>query len=186
MTVFVDLLRGVNVSGRNRLPMAELRTALAGAGFARAETYLQSGNIVCEAPDADAAAHGEAVRGLILATFGLDVAVVALPAAVLSAVAAGNPFLAADPAVDQGWLHATFLAAPAAAAAFEALKLPAAEGEAAALSADGRLVYLRLPHGYGRTRLGNAWFERALNVPATTRNWRTVLALAELAAARPR
>ena len=42
------------------------------------------------------------------------------------------------------------------------------------------LVYLKLPHGYGRTRLNNAWFERKLGTAATTRNWRTVRALAEM------
>ena len=68
-------------------------------------------------------------------------------------------------------------AEPVQAASFEARDLPAAGDEAAALSADGRLVYLLLPYGYGRTKLTNAWFERVLEVPATTRNWRTVLAL---------
>ena len=44
----------------------------------------------------------------------------------------------------------------------------------------GRVIYLRLPHGYGRTKLNNAYFERALKTPATTRNWRTVMALVNL------
>ena len=182
MTTFVDLLRAVNVSGQNRLPMAELRAALEEAGFERVETYVQSGNVVCDAPGGEPDAHAAAVHDLIAGRFGLDVVVLALTAAELAGVAAANPFAAEDPAVDPKWLHVTFLATPAAAAAFEALKLPAAEGEAAVLSSGGRLVYLRLPHGYGRTKLTNAWFERALKTPATTRNWRTVQTLDELAA----
>jgi uncharacterized protein (DUF1697 family) len=63
-------------------------------------------------------------------------------------------------------------------AAFDALKLPAAEGERAALSKG--VVLLHCPHGYGRTKLNNTWFEKALKVRATTRNWRTVLALQKL------
>ncbi|TAM38706.1 MAG: DUF1697 domain-containing protein, partial [Burkholderiaceae bacterium] len=39
---------------------------------------------------------------------------------------------------------------------------------------------LHCPHGYGKTKLNNSYFERALGVTATTRNWRTVLALQQL------
>lgn len=184
MTTFVDLLRAVNVSGQNRLPMADLRAALTEAGLERVETYVQSGNIVCDAPGDDAIAHATAVHELIAARFGLDVAVLALTAAEVAAAAAGNPFLAEDPATDEKWLGVTFLAAPVEAAAFEALKLPAADGEAAVLSPSGRLIYLRLPHGFGRTKLTNAWLERALKTPATSRNWRTVQTLDGLAAQR--
>lgn len=184
MTTFVDLLRAVNVSGQNRLPMAELRAALTEAGCERVETYVQSGNVVCDGPGDDEAAHAAAVHAVIADGFGLAVDVIALTADRLTAAAAGKPFLAADPAVDPKWLYVTFLAGPVEAAAFAALALPAAAGEAAVLSSDGRLVYLRLPSGYGRTRLNNAWVERALKTRATTRNWRTVLTLAELVAAR--
>jgi uncharacterized protein (DUF1697 family) len=102
---------------------------------------------------------------------------------------------------DEGTLHATFLfgsdgeadfgEAPEAAysavyeAAFRRLDLPAEEDEEAAFVGTPPLavpvVYLKLPHGYGRTRLNNAWFERKLGTAATTRNWRTVRALAEMA-----
>jgi uncharacterized protein (DUF1697 family) len=184
VTTFIDLLRAVNVSGRNRTPMADLRAAMAEAGLGRVETYVQSGNVVCDGQGVDAEAHAAAVHDVIAARFGHDVTVIALTASRLDATVAKNPFLAADPGADQKTLHVTFLAEPVGAAAFEALSLPAAGDEAAALCADGRLVYLRLPYGYGRTKLNNAWFERALKVRATTRNWRTVLALAELAGAR--
>jgi len=184
VTTFVDLLRAVNVSGQNRLPMAELRAALAEAGFERVETYVQSGNVVCDAPGDDPREHAAAVHDVIAERFELDVAVVSLTAAEMADAAAANPFIAEDPAVDPKSLHVTFLAAPLAPAAFEALKLPAAGDEAAALSADGRLLYLRLPYGYGRTKLTNAWSERALKTRATTRNWRTVQTLDGLASGR--
>ncbi|HTX70434.1 MAG TPA: DUF1697 domain-containing protein [Thermoleophilia bacterium] len=121
------------------------------------------------------------------------------------AAAADEPGLAggaAGPPPDEGILHATFLfgssdgeadfgeASQAAysdvfKAAFNKLELPADEGEEAAFVGIPPLaapvVYLKLPHGYGRTKLTNAWFERRLGTAATTRNWRTVQALAELA-----
>jgi uncharacterized protein (DUF1697 family) len=86
--------------------------------------------------------------------------------------------------VDDKTLHVTFLSSPVTATLFDALESPVQPGELATLATEGslagRVVYLRLPHGYGRTKLNNAYFERRLKTPATTRNWRTVLALAGL------
>ena len=69
-------------------------------------------------------------------------------------------------------------------AAFKNLALPVVDGEEAAFVGAPPLatpvVYLKLPHGYGRTKLNNAWFERKLGTAATTRNWRTVLALTDM------
>jgi len=185
MTTFVTLLRAVNVSGQNKIPMVELRRTLGGLGLTRVETYVQSGNVVFSAAGDDPAEQATAIHELIEREFGHDVRVLVLTAAELTQVAAGNPFLA-DRA-DEKFLHATFLDVPVPAAAFGGLDLPAQPGEQAVLAAGdatpaGRVVYLYLPHGYGRTKLNNAYFERALGTPATTRNWRTVLALVEMSA----
>ncbi len=196
VTTLVALLRAVNVSGQNRVPMAELRVALESAGVRSAETYVQSGNVVFDADGDSASAQAATVHDAIETAFGHDVAVIALTAAELADVAGGNPFLAAEgadtasdvasaaaaPGVDAKTLHVTFLERPVEEAAFRDLQLPVAPGEAAALAPGGGCIYLHLPHGYGGTRLSNAWFERALRVRATTRNWRTVLALAGMSA----
>jgi len=178
MTTFVALLRAVNVSGQNRIPMAELRRALGGLGLTGVETYLQSGNVVFVAASDDPAAQSAAIHELIAREFAHDVPVLVLTAADLAQVAAANPFRADG--ADEKLLHVTFLAGPVPAAAFGALRLPAQPGEEAVLA--GRVVYLHLPHGYGRTKLNNAYFERVLGTSATTRNWRTVLALAQMSA----
>ena len=132
---------------------------------------------------------------------GPRVGVLVVPGDALAAVVEANPHARADD-VEERWLHATFLLAsaaeadlgPASATAFSALceaafaelSLPAEEGEAATYVGVPPLavpvVYLRLPHGYGRTRLSNPYFERRLGAAATTRNWRTVLTLAEMGA----
>jgi len=195
MTTFVALLRAVNVSGQNRVPMAELRASMAAAGYGDVQTYLQSGNIVFDAaadPDADAGAGRQAAAAQELATavhrlierkFGCDVRVLVLTAAELARVAVANPFLrAAGSGFDEKSLHATFLEEPASEADFAGLAIPAQPGERAKLAAGGRVIYLHLPHGYGRTKLHNGYFERRLGAAATTRNWRTVLALAEMSA----
>jgi uncharacterized protein (DUF1697 family) len=182
MTSFVALLRAVNVSGQNRLPMAELRELLSGIGLRDVQTYVQSGNVLFAAESDDAAAQAAIVHEAIAGEFGHDVTVIALSAAEMAGAASGNPFAATG--VDDKTLHVTFLSSPVTATLFDALEPPAQPEELATLATEGslagRVVYLHLPHGYGRTKLNNAYFERRLKTPATTRNWRTVLALAGL------
>lgn len=175
---FVALLRGVNVSGQKRIVMADLTNTLEASGLANVRTYLQSGNVVFDAENADAAEHAAAIHERIARDLGHDVAVLVLPSTEMQQVASSNPFSSAE--VDEKSLHVTFLFRQISSADFAHLELRAAEGERA--ESLGRAVYLCLPRGYGRTRLNNAFFEKALAMPATTRNWRTVLALARLSA----
>jgi uncharacterized protein (DUF1697 family) len=176
---YVALLRGVNVSGRRSIAMAELRRSLEELGLSDVRTYLRSGNVVFRDPAGDAQSIVAAVGERIAADFGETVAVLLLPSAELLSIAGANPFLSVA-GVEAGALYVTFLFRPAAAADFAALQLPVRPGEAAALA--GRAVYLRAPGGYARSRLSNAFFEKALATSATTRNWRTVTALAEMIA----
>jgi uncharacterized protein (DUF1697 family) len=177
MPRFVALLRGINVSGHRRIAMAALRDSLAAAGLRDVQTYLQSGNVVFEADEEDPAVVAAAVQARIATDFGHQVEVFVLPCSEVARIASSNPF--ASPAdLDERWFHATFLFRPATQAAFAALKLPAGPGEQAVLS-DG-VIFLFMPNGYGRSKLVNSYFEGALHTPATTRNWRTVLALVDM------
>lgn len=203
---FVALLRAVNVSGQNKIPMAELRRILGGLGLTGVETYLQSGNAVFDAEGGDqtgasAQELAAAIETRIERDLGPRVGVLVVSADAFARVVQANPFVgAAD--VDEQWLHATFLLGSAAEsdfgptseaafsavyeAAFRKLSLPAEAGERAAFVGAPALavpvVYLYLPNGYGRTKLNNGYFERSLGAAATTRNWRTVLALAGMSA----
>jgi uncharacterized protein (DUF1697 family) len=204
MSTYVALLRAVNVGG-TKLLMADLRALLEGLGLANVRTYLQSGNAVFDARDDEPAnALTTAIEVRIERDLGPRVGVLVLPGESMADVAAANPFLGEgdEGAVDAGLLYATFLfgsegeaafgeASEAAysvvyEAAFKKLELPAEEGEEAAFVGAPPLaepvIYLKLPHGYGRSKLNNAWFERKLGTAATSRNWRTVMALADLAA----
>jgi uncharacterized protein (DUF1697 family) len=196
---FIALLRAVNVGG-TKLPMADLRALLEGLGLANVRTYLQSGNAVFDAGDntEPASALATAIEMRIERDLGPRVGVLVLPGESIADVAAANPFLDGG---DTGILHATFLFVPHGEAdfgeasdaaycavykaAFTRLELPADEGEEAAFVGAPPLaapvIYLKLPHGYGRTKLNNGWFERKLGTAATTRNWRTVVALAAMA-----
>ena len=92
-------------------------------------------------------------------------------------IAAENPFLAEQPGLDQRWLHVAYLLEPIVSDVFATVTLPAAEGGRAVLG-DGA-VYLLLPHGMGRSKLG-AGLGRALQTTVTARNWRTVTTLAKM------
>jgi uncharacterized protein (DUF1697 family) len=169
------MLRGVNVSGRNRLPMAGFAAALSDLGFIAVTTYVQSGNAVVlgrGTPPTVAAT----VSQMLAERFGLTVPIVVRTADELRSVLVANPYL--DREDDPTKLHVTFLgAAPKAAAA--SIEPPAGAGRDS-FDVVGREVYLHCPGGYGTTKLTNDFFERRLATTATTRNWRTVLALAAL------
>jgi uncharacterized protein (DUF1697 family) len=176
MTAYLALLRGINVSGKNPIRMSALRDSVAGLGLQDAQTYLQSGNIVFHADLADKATLAAGIKARIAQNFGHEIPVLVISAKELDLIANTNPLWPKTGGVDT-LFHCTFLFQPISAPAFQALKLPVAEGERAVLV--GSAILLHCPHGYGKTKLNNSFFERALGVPATTRNWRTVLALQE-------
>jgi uncharacterized protein (DUF1697 family) len=179
MTTYLALLRGINVSGKNPVPMAKLKETFADLGFAGVKTYLQSGNVVFQAKKTPPAKLAGEIEAAISRDFGHQVSVLVLTADQLDGIASDNP-LWPESGGEETHFHATFLFDPVSKASFDALKLPAAEGERAVLAKGA--ILLHCPHGYGRTKLNNTWFERALKVRATTRNWRTVLALRDLMA----
>jgi uncharacterized protein (DUF1697 family) len=177
----VALLRGINVGGKNKLPMADLAAMFSSAGCAGVETYIQSGNVVFDAPKAIAEAVPGQVERAIAERFGYRIPVVVRTAGELATITRANPFLTegADPAV----LHVVFLAgAPAASrvAALDPQRSPPDE-----LVVRGREIYLRCPNGIARTRITNAYLDATLATTTTLRNWRTVEKLAELSLSGP-
>ncbi len=173
------LIRGVNVGGRRGLPMADLRAAAESAGCTGVETYLQSGILLVAAPGLADDALERLLEEAIAARCGVEAAVLVRDAAAIEAILRGCPF--PDPGSAPAAHHVVFLREapdPARAAALDPARSP---GDAFRVA--GREVYLRCPDGIGRSRLTLDWFERGLATPATGRNWRTVMALAERTAA---
>jgi uncharacterized protein (DUF1697 family) len=178
MTAYVAFLRAVNVGGRNKVPMARLRDALADAGLEEVATVLQSGNVVFRSRKS-AAAVAKAVAGAIEEAFALNIGVVIRSAAELAAVAANNPFLdGGDDDRDPKSLHVAVLSARPTAAAVA--KLDPRRSPPDAFVVHGREVYLSYPNGSGRSKLTLDYLEKTLGVPGTARNWRTVQRLATL------
>jgi len=173
---FVALLRGINVGGKNKLPMKDLVLMFERAGCASTRHYIQSGNVVFEAPRALAARIPAVVQAAIEKELGLRVPVLVRAAKELHAVAAGNPFLAAG--ADPDALHVMFLADAPSKAAIAALDPDRSPPDAFAV--EGREIYLSCPKGVGNTKLTNAWFDAKLTTTSTGRNWRTVVKLVSM------
>ncbi len=178
MSKRIALLRAVNVSGTGKLLMADLRAVAEGLGFTQVQTLLQSGNLVFEA-GSDAAADlerhlGEALRERL----GVVTDIIVRDAAAWAALVAANPMLEAAQAHPSQFL-VLVLGAPATDRQIEALRAAAKGGER--LEASDGALYISLPDGIGRSRLG-ALLSRADGLKATGRNWNTVTKLAALVA----
>jgi uncharacterized protein (DUF1697 family) len=176
MPTYVSLLRGINVSGRNRIPMADLRALYEAHGHHDVTTYVQSGNVVSRSNARSTTAVARAIERAITDDLGLDVTVLVRTPAQLAKLVDQNPLV--DDGVDPTKLHVTFLASKPARA-----KIDGMDGRRYApdeFVVVGDAVYLVCPNGYGQTKINNAYFERGLGVAATTRNWKTVNQLVEL------
>jgi uncharacterized protein (DUF1697 family) len=172
----VALLRGINVAGANKIKMADLARLFAGLGYADAQTYLQSGNVVFSTADPDQRNLRPLIEKAIFDELGLTVTVLLRTGPDLTKVLRANPYLHRQD--DLTKLHVTFLTEAPDPGPASSVQIPA--GESAEFTLTGREVYLHCPDGYGRTKLNNAFFEKKLRVPATTRNWRSVVALHDL------
>ncbi|PZG00833.1 DUF1697 domain-containing protein [Micromonospora deserti] len=175
---WVALLRGVNVGGA-KVAMADLRRLVAGLGHDDVSTYLRSGNVVFGSTVRDAEELARGIERAIADELGLTVPVLVRSSRELAAVAGGNPY--ADREDDPTRLLVAFLATAPEKSRVDALVVPA--GESVAFTIADREVFLHYPDGgYGRSAFTNTYLEKKLGVVATTRNWRSVRALTEMAA----
>jgi len=175
MDTWIALFRGINVGGRNVLPMRDLKSLLEARGCTDISTYIQSGNVVFRHLESDRGLLSQEIRRAVNDQAGFAPDVLLLTEDELRSAIAGNPFPGAES--DHKSLHVFFLARSPTTPDLEAMDANADNGESYAL--DGRLYYLHAPAGIGRSRLAGR-VEKLLGVPATARNWRTVCRLLEL------
>ncbi|WP_328532829.1 DUF1697 domain-containing protein [Micromonospora zamorensis] len=179
MTRYVALLRGVNV-GTTRLAMAELRRIVTDLGHEDVKTYLQSGNVAFDSNVRDAEKLAAGIERALADELALTVPVLVRSGRELAAVASGNPY--ADREDDPTRLLVAFLATPPKKSTVDALTVPG--GENVSFTVTGREVFLHfVDGGYGRSKFTNAYLEKKLGVVSTSRNWKSVRALAEMTAA---
>ena len=187
MATHVALLRGINVGGRNRVSMADLRTLVTGLGHTDVATYIQSGNVVFTSAETDTAALAAALEQAIAASLGVTAAVVVLTRDDLAQAVRDNPY---PDEPDPKAVHVVFFQGPVPAGAADAIE--AAERRAAARGGGqdsariaGRALFLHTPGGFGRSELALHLLSRPASPVATgtARNWSTVTKLLSLCAA---
>lgn len=178
MSAYVALLRGINVGGHHKVPMADLRALCETLGLTDVSTYIQSGNIVfaSEATEADLTRE---LSEAITDRFGFEIPVVVRGAAELTTAAEAAPLAHLD--VEEKLLHVAFLTASPSSEAVRAFDLTRYAPDMVVVR--GRDAYVAYPNGSGRSKLTLDVIERALGGPATARNWRTVQKLNEMVAA---
>ncbi len=178
MPVYIAMLRGINVSGQNIIRMEDLRRICTGLGLRNVETYAQSGNVVFLTRATPPSALENRISAGLSQDRGLSVRVLVETLDEMVGVVAGNPF-PREKGIDVSKLHVTFLSAPVPRRALK--NLEALHKQSDRFYIGRREIYLYCPDGYGRSKLSNATLEKALSVGGTTRNWRTVTALLEMA-----
>ncbi len=177
MSTWITLLRGINVGGRNKLPMKALTSLLENLGCTDVKTYIQSGNAVFRHNTRSATQLSDAIRGAIAAEHGFEPAVLLLKPAELRDAVASNPFPEAAAEADGKRLHAIFLATKPETPDLEVLEAVRQPDESWELI--NRALYLVTPSGFHKSKLA-AKAERVLGVQITARNWRTTMKLLEM------
>jgi len=165
---YIALIRGIDVGGKNSLPMKELTQILEGIACHNIKTYIQSGNVIFQSAST-AAQLAEEIANEIFRLRSFKPHVLVLEKLEFEQAVHNNPF--PEAAFNPKALHLGFLdSAPSSPdlREIEALRLPSERFELR-----GRVFYLFAPNGVGRSKLA-AKIEKALGVPTTDRNWKTV------------
>ncbi|WP_027077096.1 DUF1697 domain-containing protein [Maribacter antarcticus] len=179
MQTYIAFLRGINVGGRNKMPMLALRQALESFGFKNVRTYIQSGNVVFEAGLSSTNVIITLIEKTIQDTFGCSVPVLVMTAAKLESVLSQSPYNHETQISSNKSYFVLLFETPRQELLkiFKALTYPNEQ-----FQVSDACVYLLCLNGYGKAKLNNNVIETKLKVVATARNYRTmqkVLALVD-------
>ncbi|MFC8371554.1 MULTISPECIES: DUF1697 domain-containing protein [unclassified Streptomyces] len=177
-TRYAALLRGINVGGSRKVPMAELRALMDGLGHDGVRTHLQSGQAVFTATHGDEESLAAELSAAIERHFGFAVDVIVRDHAYLKGIVDACPFPAGE--LEPKQLHVTYFSAPVTPGRFAEIDRQAYLPEEFRLG--DRALYLYAPNGLGRSGLAEHLAKPRINkgVVATSRNWNTVRRLVEL------
>jgi uncharacterized protein (DUF1697 family) len=176
MQTYISILRGINVSGHKLIKMADLKALYESLGFKEVITYIQSGNVIFKAEKKGdlAAIIGKKIQD----KYKFEVPILVRKVEEIKHVSETNPFLK-EKGIDKEKLHVTFLREAPSKTNLDAIKKIDHSPDRHIVI--DREVFLYCPGGYGNTKLSNSFFESKLKVQATTRNWKTINKLVELA-----
>jgi uncharacterized protein (DUF1697 family) len=170
MPTYLALLRAVNVSGHNKLPMKDLRERMDAAGYTNVRTYIQSGNVIFDHPSTNENELRAALTAFLLEEFNVKSPVVLRSRDELAEAIAHCPFTV-EPA-EEKLLHIMFLADRPNDEQIAALDPNRSPNDR--LEIRGRDIYIHFAGGVQHSKLTNAYFDSKLKTVSTGRNWRTV------------
>lgn len=171
MKTYIILLRGINVSGKNKLPMADLRELLNDLKFENVQTYIQSGNVILDSEESKTRVCSLIKEG-ISSKFGYDVPVIARTVKEWENVVENYPFPIDNPKI----VAFVFLDKTSEFSEIEIKNIGDDK-----FKIDKDMVYFYCPNGFGKSKITNNLFENKLKVTATTRNYNTTIKLLDLA-----
>jgi uncharacterized protein (DUF1697 family) len=177
MNKYISMLRGINVSGYNKISMADLKSLYESLDFRNVVTYGLSGNVIFNSPKQDVLKLSYQIQTQLKKSFDLYVPVLLRNTDDLKRIISENPFVKRKEEPTK--LHVTFLNTSPIPSDLNKLSAPANESDEFIIK--DKEIFVFCPNGYGRTKLNNNFFEKKLSVITTTRNWNTVNALFKLA-----
>ena len=183
MASHVALLRGINVGGRNKVPMAELRQVVGSLGHTKVTTYIQSGNVLFTTDEGDTGKLASDLEAAITGSFGIESSVVVLSRADLAGILDRNPY---PDEPNPKFVHVVFLKAEPLPGLLDrvnaAERACAAKGSRDTVTAIGPALFLHTPDGYGTSELAQTLLRitSGPEVGATARNWTTATKLLSL------
>ncbi len=178
MRTYIALLRGINVSGQKKIRMVDLRQLLTQMGFENVVTYIQSGNIVLKSREKDLRVLEKGIAEAIHNAYGFDVPVLVKSKEEIQSIIQSNPFNNVED-LEANRVYFVLLKEVPESDLVEALGKETFPNEKFSIS--DNCVYLSCAKGYGNSKCDNNFFERKLKVAATTRNFRTMNKLVEMA-----
>ena len=180
MHTYISLLRGINVSGQKKILMSDLKRLYEDLKFKNVRTYIQSGNVVFQYKKEDAQKLSTTIQQKIFQQYNFDVAIFNITPEDLKEIIINNPFLN-QKNIDQERVYVSFLSGVPEQEKID--KLMPFDFAPDSFFIHEKTVYIHCPVSYGNSKLNNNFFENKLKLVATTRNWKTLLKLKEIAAA---
>jgi uncharacterized protein (DUF1697 family) len=177
MTIYIALLRGINVGGNHKIKMIELKSMLEEMGLSRVQTYIQSGNVLLESAEQEGILQTK-LEDEIKRVFGFPVAVMLRTSEELKRIIKDCPF-PADSLLAGESIHVNFMKEPPLQKEID--RLPDVSNEIDTFRILGREIYLFFRQRMSDSKLPNKL--QKLGLPTTSRNWNTVTKLAEMAKA---
>ncbi len=174
MKTYIALLRGINVGGHKKVPMAELRELLKNLGFQNVTTYIQSGNVILESSKDSTQNIEDIIQKAIIAHFGFDVLIIVKTLKDLQRIFDACPF----PEEKKKTSHFTMLHSTPDDELVKIASEKVYEGEGYQIIKD--CIYFYCAKGYGQAKFNMNLFERKLKTASTSRNYRTMVKLLSL------